>query len=96
MATKMHPETLDFEETRLTSVPAGIMQLKMVKFFSLNGNRISSLPASIGGMEELQNLGLGDNKLGSIPAEITPVQLGDMSIIGKKDAHFTVMIGQVF
>lgn len=73
-------ETLNVENNRLESLPAGIGQLKKLKNADFSNNRLTSLPAELGSLTQLSTLNLGDYKGAASDIELLQTKLPNTEI----------------
>uniref|UniRef100_A0A8C4QYM5 Leucine rich repeat containing 57 n=1 Tax=Eptatretus burgeri TaxID=7764 RepID=A0A8C4QYM5_EPTBU len=62
--------SVDLSENKLTSLPASVAQLKMLKILYVNQNRLGSLPQELCQLSKLEALYAADNRLTAMPARL--------------------------
>eukprot|EP00123_Amoebidium_parasiticum_P007374 comp18077_c0_seq1/m.18687 comp18077_c0_seq1/g.18687 ORF comp18077_c0_seq1/g.18687 comp18077_c0_seq1/m.18687 type:complete len:618 (-) comp18077_c0_seq1:319-2172(-) len=62
-----HLTTLLLNNNKLTAIPAGIAELKVLTKLDLSDNKLRQLPEELGSMRKLRELNLSNNELATLP-----------------------------
>lgn len=63
-------KNISLAENRFTSMPAGLLRFKSLRYINLADNRIKTVPANIDDLKNLHFLDLSGNRLKEIPASL--------------------------
>ncbi|TXJ06963.1 MAG: hypothetical protein E6Q27_02780 [Aeromicrobium sp.] len=80
---------LDVNNRQITTLPASIGNLTLVKKLYADDNFVRSVPASIGRLMNLTELNLGNNQLTSVPSELG--NLGSLTRLGLSGNGLTTL-----